>query len=197
MQGLRIVLLAALSVLLLSAPATAALQSGDSVHGIDSITLDTLTGLSWLDVTLTKGRSYNDVASKFGAGDEFEGFRHASATDITQLFQNAGIPNVLGGPTVANWAPATALQQLVGLCYSGGLNPADWTIGVAGIVGSVGNHKLSSMRVFHNGTAQMYVSNGGNQADGAANADRGHWLVSEQTVPVDTSSFGKVKSLFR
>lgn len=61
-----------------------------------NITLDTDTGLQWLDVTLTTNRSYNDIAGQFGSGGDFTGWRHATAGELIEFFGNAGLPAALG-----------------------------------------------------------------------------------------------------
>lgn len=50
---------------------------------------DTLTGLDWLDVTASMGRSYDDVASQFGLGGDFEGWRFATSAEFVTLMVNA------------------------------------------------------------------------------------------------------------
>lgn len=61
---------------------------GDSIFGNDSVTLDTGSGLEWLDVTLSLGRSYNDVSTEFGMDGDFEGFRYATGLEFETLFIN-------------------------------------------------------------------------------------------------------------
>lgn len=72
-------------------PARAAFVAlNDPAFGPGSITQDTATGLEWLDIDLTAGLSYNDVAAGFGPGGAFEGFAHASLEQVDTLFLNAG-----------------------------------------------------------------------------------------------------------
>jgi hypothetical protein len=54
-----------------------------------SYTLDTGTGLEWLDVTATLGQSYNGVLGGYG-GYVAAGYSYATLTDICTLFSNAG-----------------------------------------------------------------------------------------------------------
>ena len=54
-------------------------------------TTDSSTGLDWLDLTETHLRTYNDISSKFGTGEEFEGWRYATRTEV------AGFWNAFGG----------------------------------------------------------------------------------------------------
>ncbi len=64
-----------------------------SVHGaiVDNgnYTADTATGLDWLDVTLSQGRSYDDVANQFGSGGDFEGWGFATTAQFVTLLVNA------------------------------------------------------------------------------------------------------------
>ena len=77
-------------------PAHASLISMNSTYGVDTITLDTDTGLEWLDVdsALTYQnqyplRSYNDVVGQLGAGGLFEGFRYAIRSEVESLLYSS------------------------------------------------------------------------------------------------------------
>ncbi len=74
--------------------ASPSIISLDSVWGSDTLTRDTDSGLEWLDVTLTRGLSYNQVIAKLGSGGEFEGFRYALTAELDQLISNFGITSV-------------------------------------------------------------------------------------------------------
>ena len=50
------------------------LQVSDPQFGINSITVDTDTGLRWLNVSLSANRTYNDVAGQFGVGGDSRAF---------------------------------------------------------------------------------------------------------------------------
>ena len=87
----------------------------DAVFGIGSITRDTGTGLDWLDLPFTGGRSFNDISTRFGVGGEFEGFHHASSADVIRFFINAGIPDINGSNfNPANTVPVLALFDVWG-----------------------------------------------------------------------------------
>jgi hypothetical protein len=55
-----------------------------------TITLDSDTGIEWLDLTESINRSYDDVAGQFGTGGDFAGWRHANFTEVSTLFANGG-----------------------------------------------------------------------------------------------------------
>ena len=81
----------AVTTLILSTTANAAIISTDwQVADDNLITQDTSTGLEWLDLTATTRRSYNDVSSKFGAGQEFAGWRYATNAEISGFFDAFG-----------------------------------------------------------------------------------------------------------
>ncbi len=71
------------------------IEGTDPNFGIDSITIDTDTGLAWLDMDFTAGRSYVDVASELGAGGDFEGYRHATHAELFDLFDDFGFAGVI------------------------------------------------------------------------------------------------------
>lgn len=83
-------------------PSAAELLSiDDSVFGADSVTLDTETGLEWLDNTLTRNRSFYDLAltNAFSPGGEFAGWGYADTNQVIGYFDNAGIRDSLTGTT--------------------------------------------------------------------------------------------------
>lgn len=86
--GLPLVALA-----LAATPAQAILVSqSDAVFGADSVTLDTGTGLEWLDVNTSVNRSFNDVSGQFGAGGDFQGWRYATGAEVLNLIVSNTVP---------------------------------------------------------------------------------------------------------
>jgi len=73
-----------------SLSANAALLSIDSSFGADSVTRDTATGLDWLDVTQTRGLSYDQVNAQMVSGGLYEGWRYATVAELDQLIVNFG-----------------------------------------------------------------------------------------------------------
>ena len=82
------------------------------------LTLDTATGLQWLDVTVTQGLAWDVVTSELEVGGRFAGFRRPTEAEIATFWADAGIPNVATdgsfNATVANFEPVKSLQQLWG-----------------------------------------------------------------------------------
>lgn len=82
-----IALLAAL-VITLSTSAHAALQKGDwLVAGDQKVAIDTDTGLEWLTLNNTKGKSINDVVAQLEAGGAYEGWRLPTESEVFTLTQ--------------------------------------------------------------------------------------------------------------
>ncbi len=64
------------------------LTSGDNL-----ITQDTVSGLEWLDITTTTSRSYNDISSNLGSGQEFDGWRYATKVELSGFWDAFGGDN--------------------------------------------------------------------------------------------------------
>jgi hypothetical protein len=113
-----------------SLAARAELISLDSPFGAGTVTLDTETGLQWLDLDITAGRSFNDISGELGVGGEFEGYRFATTDEVLDLWTHAGIPDItFEGPieatdfTAANLEPAQALVGLIGVTLNSPFGP--------------------------------------------------------------------------
>ena len=73
-------------------------------HG--DYTEDTATGLLWVDVTLTRGTTPEDIQAEFEIDGTLRGCRHATIAEFEQLIANAGIPA----------PPATCIRENVNYC---------------------------------------------------------------------------------
>lgn len=105
-----------LGALTLSPVAHAALVLVDDVaFGTDAVVQDTASGLEWLRLDFSYGKTYAHVASQLGAGGEFEGWRIASRSDLTTWL---GAPNglVQDDTDAAAVAAAEALRDLI--CFT-------------------------------------------------------------------------------
>lgn len=67
--------------------------SGDQL-----LTFDSDTNLQWLNLTVTAGRSYNEVMGGFGGFTTTHGFRYADGAEIGELCSHAGITKGLTEP---------------------------------------------------------------------------------------------------
>ena len=107
--------IAAFFLVFISASASAALIDEGSY------TVDTVSGLDWLDVSSSTSQSYNYVSSQFEAGGEYEGWRYASKHDYIQLISNASGADAHAGSNafvfdeVNNHSAADMLVRLLGV----------------------------------------------------------------------------------
>lgn len=89
-------------------------------------TTDTASGLDWLDMSFTRGQSYNQVAQRLSGGD-LDGWRFATSAEFDTL-----IGDVLGGPyqtgfAYSQYAAMITLIDLLGRTY--GHNDYAYTVG--------------------------------------------------------------------
>ena len=98
------------------------------------LTLDTSTGLEWLDLPQTAGLSYLDVAGGTG-GWIAAGFKIAQSSEVNTLWQNAGWNGVQITPQYSpdQLAAARLILNLVGITYPNcsPLEPCDLTQGAS------------------------------------------------------------------
>jgi hypothetical protein len=69
--------------------------SGDQL-----LTFDTDTNLQWLNLTVTAGRSYQEIMNGFGRFTTTHGFQYADGTQISELCGHAGITKGLTEPAL-------------------------------------------------------------------------------------------------
>jgi hypothetical protein len=82
-------------------------------------TFDPNTGLRWLDLTLSTNRNYIGVSANFGAGGTFEGYRYATAAEVSTLFANAGLTDSYNGSPNSEAPLVQALMLLLGQTIPG------------------------------------------------------------------------------
>jgi hypothetical protein len=92
----------------------------------NNITQDSVTGLQWLDVTVSADRSFDDIVGNDGTnelapGGDFEGFRHATADELTgwnpgpqfhSLFSNFGFNSTFS--SIGTYGPVRSYLALLG-----------------------------------------------------------------------------------
>ena len=93
------------------------------------LTIDTNSGLEWLDWSYTAGISYNSMINLFGVGETYDGWRHATSDEARVLLADGfGIP-------LANWPQVTRIDDgsaRVGeLVRFFGQDPSLWIIDAA------------------------------------------------------------------
>jgi hypothetical protein len=180
-----LVLVAALAVLPMRAHANLISES-DPRFGNNAVTLDTRTGLRWLDLPFSVGMSYDFVEAQMGVGGLFAGYRHASSAEVDGLFFSAGIPNIGGisDLSTSNNAPALNLLSFVGSTLSQNGYPGE--AAYTSTMTSPGFRDREDLYcVSVNGTPEFLAGLGGGSIDSYSNPYHAHWLVE-----VPEPSFG-------
>jgi hypothetical protein len=78
-------------IAVVSLNANAVIMNADwKTPGDNLITQDTSSGLEWLDLTVTADFSYDYVSNQLGVGQEFEGWRYATAEEVTGFWDAFG-----------------------------------------------------------------------------------------------------------
>jgi hypothetical protein len=162
------------------------------VFGSASLTMDTDTGLQWLDITETVNLSFDAISLQLGPGGQFVGFRHATVAELVSLWNAAGIPcsqtlaceynegPVGGDPPNAG---ADILLPLVGWTQTNSTSfVAEGIVAEAGpLTGEHYRGSLEGARFYANHTQVGFP---GGLPDSHSSIDFGHWLV---VVPEPTS----------
>lgn len=123
--------------------ANASLISADYASGGDGLlTVDTATGLEWLDLTATNLQSVNSILGGYG-GYIQNGFRYATDAEVLALLTQAGITHFDGVLRVQDWPGTQLFQDLFGITnyispndpyYSWGMTEPDFGYQAAHLV---------------------------------------------------------------
>lgn len=187
-----------------AAAANASLIGLDSGYGEGSITLDSNTGLEWLDLlvtitytgtTSTCCNSYNTVMNELGAGGIFEGFRYATRSEVeTLLYASAGFDPVTTSPgntpTQSDADAAVYLESFLGATKKTIYGPY-WSSIIDAVFDdenpdtAIGKVLIAAYG--GNGDVQMDYPIRFGFEDGTAtnSAPYGHFLVRDSAVKVD------------
>lgn len=114
------------------------ISADDPKFGFGSFTIDTATGLEWLDLSQTFDKSINSIIADSGVGGTYAGLRFATKDEVVRLYSDAGlnIVTILSnqGDTV-NTASANSgyyANRLIGL-LGGSTDPIENSIfGITG-----------------------------------------------------------------
>lgn len=163
----------------------AIIQADFASPGDNLLVHDTGTGLDWLRITATTNISYNTlVSTQLATGGIYEGFAHASQSQINTLFTNAGI-DVIGGNDPSN---ADGIGLLIALFGYTNLNAfSASTQGIYALSNTAGSHETAFIQQGQQppGPAFNFAfapAVGNNISDGSAVLNVGHWLVRSQDV---------------
>jgi hypothetical protein len=167
----------------------ALIEADFATPGDALLTLDTDTGLEWLDLTETVGLSYDELIAGAGSVDylNVHGFQYATTDQVGVLWTNAGIANMSGSSTSGNRAAAEFLIAAMGCTSS------------CDSIGKIqqGQAEFSPTRGMLNGPFIFLVSNdraiadldpGFSQARDFSSPSLGNYLVRSTSSPVPEPS---------
>ena len=186
-------LAALVSLLLTGLPAKANLiEVTDPRFGQNSLTVDTTTGLAWLDLTASAGLSYQQVLADTQPGGIFSGFRFATAPEVLNLYTSAGIPGT--GYYPLSTPPILTLISLIGA--SGTINGLPGMLGLSATAASFDSQYAPAIYATGVSGIQEYWVNGGGYNSGGTSygvttsyPELGSWLVSSVPESSDASIY--------
>jgi hypothetical protein len=134
MNRLKAIIVAATMLLSTTSVQAGFVESDWKNPGDALATLDTDTGIEWLDLTQTNRMSINQVESLTGAGSTFDGWRLPSRAEVTQMMVNAfpSIASKVQGSGKFSVTNSTTLsesnefQNVFGKKYA---SPYQWSFG--------------------------------------------------------------------
>jgi hypothetical protein len=159
-------------------------------------TTDTDTGLDWLDLTKTSNRSYDDISSKLGVGQEFEGWRYATQAEVQTLWKNMGVTNGTNIPIdVSDTVQYEAFIDAVNLLGNTFNEHSDevYDYGAAGLTGDLRNSCCPLLNgMYHNRSSTqtaVYSVNNTSVYKYTTQPFLGSYLVSTTLVPIPAAAW--------
>lgn len=186
----HITLATLISFLLADFPAKAnLLQASNPSFGPNSLTVDTSTGLGWLDLTASAGLSYQQVLAATQPGGVYSGFRFATAQEVLNLYSSAGIPGT--GYYPASTPSILSLISLIGATSFQDGHPE--TLGISGTFYGGGQVVPGMDFLTQNGVPTYFVSGVPGQSliygTGTSFPTVGSWLVTTVPEKADASIY--------
>ena len=154
------------------------LTANSALIDYDSITYDDVSGLAWLDATTFIGQSYTQVEFQMREGALYEGYRHATKSEVGELFfTQLGLPFGYDGVTLP------AVDTLIDLFGNTSVSTPDVT-GVFALSQPDSGIPATFEAAFHRhniGTSEVIFN--GHQGLSITDSDVGHWIVTEAFTP--------------
>lgn len=164
--------------------------------GDPPFTLDTTTGLVWLDIDKTTNKTFSEAQLAMAPGGAFAGFRHATLAEVVGLLATAGVLDLDAPATAANFTPLEGLFQLIGVTQSSSF-PVNLDA-VIGFTSTFDGNLLRAPRLTllrNDGTGEAIIQGGGALLDPTFKSPTiGHFLV-QSAVPAPGVSSGLVLGL--
>lgn len=175
---------------------------GASADGFN-ITFDPSTGLDWLDLDVSVGRTFDDLigvdgSNEFLAGGDFEGFRYATRTEligtdpggqVDSLYKSLGISDS-DFSSIGAYPVARSLITIVG-CFG---SCASYGYSYGTRVDNDGvTEAVTTMETFAFGGANWGRSGTTTgpllRSPNVGPVEKGNWLVRSSTVPVPSAAW--------
>jgi len=159
----------------------------DAFFGTDSVTLDTDTGLEWLDLLPSTNCSFNQVATNTCKAGGFAGWRHATEPEIRTFWTNAGLVDISSTRDATDLNAVLAVQSLVGTNWLvvDLLQNSSGYYDDGGPGGLVGRAQVTHW-FFPSETTEDIVPD--NSSPDFIASTNGSWLVRTASVPESTTS---------
>jgi hypothetical protein len=193
MKTIHHIILTIFTLLFVAAPSAKAYLylTGDANFGSNSITVDTSTGLGWLNVSKTAGLSYQQVHSETQTGGTFSGFRFATVQEVLHLYSSAGLTASSYGNTTGYYPVSSpSIQTFFSLLgTSGTFNGLPGILDLSGTSPNGGVTYFAPAIYGWTTDQEYWVSDGGFQLGGteygATFSDPGlsSWLVESVPEP--------------
>lgn len=167
------------------------IQKTDPNFGANSLTFDTQSGLTWLNVGASADLSYNQVLADMGQGGIFSGFRYATEQEVFRLLSDAGISGT--GYYLSPSIPS----------FISTVGPSAAINGHPGIIGLSGTSfypgTINAVNIYFSGVVdgtQEFLVQGGPGYDGGPGYGPdysyptiGSWLVMNVPEPADATIY--------
>lgn len=187
----------ALSVCIVTPYANASIVSADWRTTNDNlITRDTVNGLDWLDLTITRNYSYNGIVSRMYSGGSLDGWRYATSSEVIKLWEQFGVDLTEGATFRADGEDAGVIQasQYLGNTYCA-YDCTSFPYGVFGItednyLNYLDGHNMLGAYYYSSGDITQYSPVGASiQADATTIGYLGSYLVQTSAVPIPASAW--------
>ncbi len=182
---------------------TLSLSANAAIIDMDTITRDTDSGLDWLDLSETTGRSAYDISNSLGEGQEFEGWRFATSTEVSTLWANLGLSYNLDFPYYfSSYSTFKTAVNLLGNTYEGYTQSGYDYEGVVGWTGTITQDLGDGVNLYQQRAGLYLPIQNGNTSDSLwvfQESAGSHWyntrpyigsyLVQQSAVPVPSAAW--------
>ena len=165
-------------------------QAYSTIIDRDWYTEDTISGLDWMDITETSGKSFDYVSTQFGLSGDYAGFRYATKVELLQFLVNADVPDVHtpSSFSMERWNAIDDLLTLIGYNESDFMHiratgfTGDETF-VSGTTEYIPSFALSVWYDTHPNGEWSWISTQGGYVSSTESSNIGSWLVRDIPEP--------------